>query len=78
MERLYEKGLSEHSEELAHHFTRGEIWEKAFAYLTMSGDKARQAYANQEAIAYYTQALEVSQRLTSVRCMKGVGVCGFS
>src|SRR4030095_15613223 len=58
MERLYDKGLAEHSEELAHHFSRGEVWEKAFGYLTKSGDKARQAFANQEAITFYTQALE--------------------
>jgi len=64
MERVYPDWLAEHYEELAHHFTLGEVWEKAFDYLTKSGDKARQAYANQEAIAFYTQALEVSQRVT--------------
>ena len=64
MERLYPDWLAEHYEALAHHFTQGTVWEKAFDYLTKSGDKARQAYANQEAIAFYTQALEVSQRLT--------------
>lgn len=42
----------------------GEVWDKAFVYLARSGDKARQVYANQEAIAFYTQALEVSQRVT--------------
>ena len=42
----------------------GEVWDKAFVYLAPSGDKARQVYANQEAIAFYTQALEVSQRVT--------------
>ena len=60
MERLYPDWLAEHYEALAHHFTRGAVWEKAFDYLTRSGDKARQAYANQEAIAFYTQAIEVS------------------
>src|SRR5215510_11806811 len=64
MERLYAEGLAEHAEELAHHFTLGAVWEKAFDYLTKSGDKARQAYANQEAITLYTQAIEVSQRIT--------------
>jgi predicted ATPase len=63
MERLYHEWLAERSEELAYHFTLGEVWEKAFDYLIRSGDKARQAYANQEAIAFYTQALEVSQRV---------------
>jgi hypothetical protein len=31
--------------------------------LTKSGDKARQAYANQEAIAFYTHAIDVSGRI---------------
>jgi tetratricopeptide (TPR) repeat protein len=63
-ERLYHDWLAEYSEELAHHFLLGEVWEKAFAYLAQSGDKARQAHANQEAITLYTQAIEVSQHIT--------------
>jgi predicted ATPase/class 3 adenylate cyclase len=63
MEALYQERLAERYEELAHHFTQGEAWEKAFVYLARSGEKACQAYANQEAIAYYTQALEVSSRI---------------
>src|SRR5262249_16894451 len=39
------------------------VWDKAFVYLARSGDKARHAYANQEAITFYTQAIEVSQRI---------------
>ena len=49
---------------LAHHCVQGETWEKAFDYLTKSGAKAREAYANQEAITFYTQALEVSEQIT--------------
>jgi class 3 adenylate cyclase/tetratricopeptide (TPR) repeat protein len=64
MEELYQERLAERYEELAHHFTQGAAWEKAFHYLTRSGDKARQAYAHHEAIAFYTQAIEVSGRLT--------------
>ena len=64
MERLYPAWLAEYYEALAHHFTLGAVWEKAFDYLTKSGDKARQAYANQEAVAFYTHAIEVSSRIT--------------
>jgi len=64
MEELYQERLTEHCEELAHHFIRGEAWEKAFLYLCKSADKARQAYANHEAVALYTQAVEVSDRIT--------------
>ncbi len=63
LEALYPDGLTERSEELAYHFSLGGVWDKAFNYLTRSGDKARQAFANQEAITFYTQALEVNERL---------------
>lgn len=45
---------------LAYHFSMSEAWDRAFAYLVRSGDKARQVYANQEAITFYTQAVEAS------------------
>jgi class 3 adenylate cyclase/tetratricopeptide (TPR) repeat protein len=64
MEELYQERLAERYEELAHHFTQGEAWEKAFLYLCKAGDKARQAYANHEAITFYTRALEVSEHIT--------------
>jgi tetratricopeptide (TPR) repeat protein len=56
--------LDEQIEILAHHAFRGELWEKAFVYLCKAGDKARQAYATQEAIGFYTQAIEVSGHIT--------------
>jgi tetratricopeptide (TPR) repeat protein len=56
--------LDEQSEILAHHACRGEVWDKAFAYLCKAGEKARQGSATQEAIAFYTQAVEVSEHLT--------------
>ena len=64
IERLYHAELAERYEALAHHFTSGAVWEKAFVYLARAGDKARQAYANQEALAFYTHAIEVGARVT--------------
>jgi predicted ATPase len=64
LERLFPGRMEEQPELLAHHFTQAEAWPKAFLYLTKSGHKARRAFANQEAIAFYTQALEVSERIT--------------
>jgi predicted ATPase len=64
MEELYPERLAERYEELAHHFTHGEAWEKAFHYLEKAGAKARLAYATHEAITFYTQAIDVSERLT--------------
>jgi tetratricopeptide (TPR) repeat protein len=48
---------------LAYHATLGEAWDQAFGYLVRSGDKARQVHASQEAITFYTQAIEVSERM---------------
>jgi tetratricopeptide (TPR) repeat protein len=56
--------LDEQIELLAHHAVRGELWDKAFVYLCKAGDKARQAHATQEAIDFYTRAIEVSEHIT--------------
>jgi class 3 adenylate cyclase/tetratricopeptide (TPR) repeat protein len=62
IEELYADRLSDHYEELAHHFAQGETWARAFEYLVRSGDKARDTYANEAAIAHYARAIEVASR----------------
>ena len=57
VERLYSDRLSEHVERLAHHATRGELWEKAVDYLHQAGRKAAARSALREAVAYFQQAL---------------------
>jgi len=64
IEELYADRLLEHYEELAHHFLQGEEWARAFEYLARSGDKARDAYANQAALDFYGRALEVAARVS--------------
>jgi tetratricopeptide (TPR) repeat protein len=64
LEALYGEKVEKIAVQLAHHFTHAETWEKAFLRLTRSGDRARRAYGNQEAIAFYTQATEVSGKIT--------------
>jgi len=63
LEELYPDRLAEHYEELAHHFSEGEEWAKAFAYLTRSGDRAREASANTTALDWYARALEAASRV---------------
>jgi class 3 adenylate cyclase/tetratricopeptide (TPR) repeat protein len=63
IEEIYPERLAEHYEELAHHFTQGEVWVKAMAYSTLAGDRAAEAFANTEARAHYTRALQVAERL---------------
>ena len=63
IEELYAERLAEHYEALAHHFERGEDWERALLYHERAGDKAADAYANQSAIAHYREALAIAERL---------------
>jgi class 3 adenylate cyclase/tetratricopeptide (TPR) repeat protein len=62
IEELYADRLADHYQELAHHFSQGEAWPKAFDYLVRSGDKARDAYANETALDFYGRALEAGSR----------------
>jgi class 3 adenylate cyclase/tetratricopeptide (TPR) repeat protein len=64
LEELYPDRLAEHYEELAHHFSEGEEWAKAFEYLTRSGDRAREAFANTTALDWYARALDAAARVT--------------
>jgi tetratricopeptide (TPR) repeat protein len=63
IEELYRDRLAEHYDALAHHFTRGEDWERALRYHELAADKAAHAYANQAAVEHYRQALEIAERL---------------
>jgi class 3 adenylate cyclase/tetratricopeptide (TPR) repeat protein len=57
IERLYSHRLPEQYERLAHHASRGEIWDKAFGYLRQAGNRAAARSAYNEAIAFFEQAL---------------------
>ena len=63
IERLYPDRLSEHVELLAHHASRGDLWEKAVAYLHEAGRKAAARSAYKEAASYFEQALEALRHL---------------
>jgi len=67
IERLYPDRLTEQVERLAHHALRGEVWEKAAAYLRQAGAKAFTRSANREAVAYFEQALGVLPHLPESR-----------
>jgi DNA-binding SARP family transcriptional activator/predicted ATPase len=63
MEALYADRLAEQVERLAHHAARGELGEKAVAYLRQAGAKAFGNSAHADALAYFTQALELLGKL---------------
>ena len=57
IERLYPERLAEQVERLADHALRGEVWEKAVAYLRQAGIKALARSAYREAVRRLEQAL---------------------
>jgi ABC-type oligopeptide transport system substrate-binding subunit len=62
MERVYDPDSEALAGELAFHFQESQeldpsLTEKAIGYLLQAGDQSRLAYAHQEAIGYYRQAL---------------------
>jgi tetratricopeptide (TPR) repeat protein len=63
IEALYPDRLAEHVERLAHHALRGEVWDKAVAYLRTAGAKAAARSAYREAAAFFEQALAPLARL---------------
>jgi class 3 adenylate cyclase/tetratricopeptide (TPR) repeat protein len=67
IEALYRDRLDEQIERLAHHTLRGEVWDRALAYLRQAGLKAYGRSANREAVAYFEQALAALTRLPETR-----------
>lgn len=54
--------LDEVAELLAYHYSQAGDEMKTLAYATLAGDVALRRYAHTEAIAHYSQALEIAQR----------------
>jgi len=63
IEELYADRLEERVEELAHHFTRGEVWDRAARYVRQAGDRAAALCVDAKAVEFYEAALEVLARL---------------
>jgi class 3 adenylate cyclase/tetratricopeptide (TPR) repeat protein len=60
-EALYSSRIEEYYQELAYHYSRSGDDEKAVEYLLKAGKRAREIYANQEAISYFRAALQFIQ-----------------
>ena len=57
----------ERCELLAYHYLRSPDRARAIPYLASAGDRARDRYANEEAVAFYTRAAEVIEAVGSDR-----------
>jgi class 3 adenylate cyclase/tetratricopeptide (TPR) repeat protein len=66
IEEMYSERLVEYFEILAHHYERGEVWEKAIEYLLLSGKKALSNMANPSAHAFFQKAIDIIKQ-TSIK-----------
>ncbi|MFQ5855112.1 MAG: tetratricopeptide repeat protein [Anaerolineae bacterium] len=62
LEELYGEQAEAIAVQLARHFVEAGRDDKALPYLIQAGDAAVRQYANTEAVAHYTRALEVAER----------------
>jgi class 3 adenylate cyclase/tetratricopeptide (TPR) repeat protein len=63
IEYLYAEDLRNHAEVLALHYDRAYVRTKAMRYALLAGERARERFANRDAIEYYSRALQISQHL---------------
>lgn len=75
IEELYSDRLSDHSAELAHHFTCSEEWRKAMTYSTLAADTAFDSFANREAAQHYALALGAADHLRDAGAATIVRLC---
>ena len=70
LEGLYANRLAEQIERLAHHASRGEVWDKAVTYCRQAGAKAIERSALREAAEAFEQALAALQHLPESRATR--------
>src|SRR5207244_7573745 len=55
MERFFAAAISAHVTELAYHFDRAAVWDKALNYSQRAGEQAQKLYAPREAQAHFSR-----------------------
>jgi len=63
IEELYPERLEEFYEVLAYHYAKSQNYEKAYQYLKLSGDKAKQMYSHVEVLRFYKGAINALNKL---------------
>ena len=64
IESMHAATLEPYLEDLAYHYYKAEVWDKAFHYGQLAGEKAQALYAPRAAIEQFTQALHAAQHMT--------------
>jgi tetratricopeptide (TPR) repeat protein len=66
IEQIYPERLEEFYEIVAYHYSMSENSEKAYQYLTLSGEKAIRNYSNWEAFRFCKEAIKVLHQLPEI------------
>jgi class 3 adenylate cyclase len=85
IEEIYATRLGEHYEILAHHYAQGEVWDKAIAYLILSGQKALGNMAVPSAHTFFKKVNDISRHNDvalspeqAYECYQGTGNTEFN
>ena len=74
LEALAGERVAEQVERLAHHTLRGEVWDKALAYLRQAGEKAMARSAYREAVGSFERALGALSHLPETRATRAEAI----
>jgi class 3 adenylate cyclase/tetratricopeptide (TPR) repeat protein len=77
IETLYADDLRNQSEVLSLHYDRARVRDKAMYFTALAGERARERFANHEAIEYYGRALQLSQHLTGFEAARWQAAVGL-
>jgi class 3 adenylate cyclase/predicted ATPase len=77
IETVHAGDLTNQAEVLALHYDRARVHDKAMLYALLAGDRARDSFANREAIEYYSRALQFSQHLSGYQAERWQAAVGL-
>ncbi|MDM8521463.1 adenylate/guanylate cyclase domain-containing protein [Anaerolineales bacterium HSG6] len=63
MARLYWQLGEQYAATVAEHYSKSEVWSRAFRYLVRAAEAAVQSFYNREAVEFYTTSLEVADKM---------------
>ncbi len=74
IEEVHAGRLEERAEELAHHFTRGEMWDKVVHYAREAAERAAALFVDDKAVEFYEAALGALRQVAETPEMARAGI----
>jgi predicted ATPase/class 3 adenylate cyclase len=66
LENYWRGSGDEHAEDLAYHFRKAEVYDRALHYLILAGERAANRHANDVAVSFFEQATELMNTVLNV------------